>query len=401
MNRSTLLLCLWLASSLRAQEWQQLPDFPGTERDDAASFSHYCKVYVGTGIQVGWSLTNDWWRYDVVQGSWIPVASLPATPRQYCTAQSIDGVGYLFGGLDASAPLNELWAYDTSNDSWTARASLPAIGRYACASFVANGKLYIAGGLIAGGGALNELWEYDPIADTWDQRASIPGVPRHRATATTIWQVSEENGLVIGGADAAYVALDEVWRYVPSSDSWIAAAPLPEARFGASSSFDVETPVVMAGTTNNVDFHAGGYAYNPFFDEWALYPEVLPSGRRGGVMGFSHWCSGLYFMYYGTGLDQDLVRHNDWYSTGFAFGIHEGPLARITVSPNPTIERITINGQQAGEPYVVQDALGRTLIYGVTSSIMDLSIAQLAPGRYSFVVLHSIGRSRAPFIKLP
>lgn len=396
-------LSLWLCTGpwVTAQ-WDQTIDFPGTARDDAAAFSHYCKVYVGTGMEVGWSLTNDWWRYDVIQQSWQEVATLPATPRQYATAQTIDGVGYLFGGLDATAPLSELWAYDTDQDQWNARAPLPADGRYASTSFVANGKLFVVGGLIVGGTALSELWEYDPGTDAWTQRMDLPGVPRHRATATSIWHGSEENGLVIGGADEAYVALDEVWRYEPSTDSWFAAASLPEARFGASSTTFTDRALIVAGTTDNTTFLSNGLLYNSFTDAWDPFGD-LPSGRRGGVMGFSHDCSGYYFAYYGAGLDQDLVRHNDWFRTGYVFGVEEEGATRLALFPNPASDHITLGipASWANASYRLKDGLGRIVLEGPADPAMAIPLTQLPPGRYECIVDNGSSNLRAPLIKLP
>jgi N-acetylneuraminic acid mutarotase len=74
---------LTLATS--AQTWTQLPDFPGTARDDAATFTINDKIYVGTGMEVGWGLTTDWWCFDRATASWTAIAPLPAAPRQYCT----------------------------------------------------------------------------------------------------------------------------------------------------------------------------------------------------------------------------------------------------------------------------------------------------------------------------
>ena len=90
MSRRLLAPLLLAATAVHGQwQWEQLPDFPGTPRDDAAAFSIGCHTYVGTGMQVGWSLTNDWWRYDNWNQLWEAAPALPATPRQYCTAQAI------------------------------------------------------------------------------------------------------------------------------------------------------------------------------------------------------------------------------------------------------------------------------------------------------------------------
>jgi N-acetylneuraminic acid mutarotase len=56
--RPLLPFLLAVGTTLHAEVWQQLPDFPGTARDDAAAFSIDNKIYVGTGMEVGWGLTN-------------------------------------------------------------------------------------------------------------------------------------------------------------------------------------------------------------------------------------------------------------------------------------------------------------------------------------------------------
>ncbi len=124
--RSLLLGSLGLAVVvINAQTWQQLPDFPGTARDDAASFVLHGTIYVGTGFEAGFNLTNDWWRFDPNTDTWTAVASMPTTPRQYCTAFTIADTGFVFGGIDAFGAMSELWAYYPDQDVWEQRASLP------------------------------------------------------------------------------------------------------------------------------------------------------------------------------------------------------------------------------------------------------------------------------------
>src|SRR5690606_26456592 len=96
-------------------------------------------IYVGTGMDVGFQLTNDWYAYDTATDSWESMASLPASARQYCAAFSIDGKGYLVGGIDANGPLSDLWMYDPLTNDWNSMTSLPDQGRYASTAFVHNG----------------------------------------------------------------------------------------------------------------------------------------------------------------------------------------------------------------------------------------------------------------------
>lgn len=401
MKRQLAFASVLTIGALHAQVWQQLADFPGTARDDAASFSHYCKVYVGTGLQVGWTPTSDWWQYDMIQSSWQQVASLPATPRQYSTAYAIDGIGYLFGGLDANAPLNELWAYDTSNDSWSAKAPLPSAGRYACASFEFNARLYIVGGLVAGGTALNELWEYDPATDQWAQRADLPGVARHRATAISpsAWITYP---MVAGGADEAYTALDEVWQYGPG-DTWTQLASLPEARYGMSSSA-VPGAFVIAGAIDNTTFHADGFQYDLGNDAWEpLAAGPLPDGRRGGSMGWSDMCSGWYFSFYGLGLDNTATRRNDWYGTGFAFGLDEINGSMLPLYPDPATDHVNLGFAPADGTAIVTlfDATGKVIRSFPSLTTTTIDIEDLVGGYYTVLLAQQNQQRIGRFVKLP
>lgn len=383
-------------------EWQQLEDFPGTARDDAASFSHYCKVYVGTGMEVGWSLTNDWWRYDVIQGSWLQMASLPASPRQYCTARAINGIGYLFGGLDANGPLNELWAYNTSTDTWSQRASLPAAGRYATASFVTSEKLYVCSGLLEGGTATSELWRFDPVTDQWTQLTNLPGGERHRATAINPGQWSSTNPVVVGGADADYNALADCWAYHAPTDTWEQVSDLPEARYGMSSS-NLPSYLVLAGAVNATTFRANGYLYNSFAGSWTEVPELLPSPRRGGVMGESDDCSGYQIAYYGLGLDESFTRQKDWNRSGYVFNVPEHAFGRLIIQPNPAQDFIafTVTANDQLQVRIVNGAGAQVRSSSDWRANEPLDISMLAPGAYVMHATSDVQVRSARFIKLP
>lgn len=382
-------------------QWQEIGDFPGTARDDAASFSWGCNVYVGTGLEVGWTLTNDWWQYDVVAYTWSPIASLPASPRQYATAQVVQGTGLLFGGLDADGPMNELWAYDIATNTWNARAPLPAAARYACASFAVNGIFHVVGGVIEGGTALNELWAYDPDTDQWTEKTALPGVPRHRAAGTG----NSTHGFVLGGADEDYIALNEAWSYDPVLETWTALPPVPEARFGASASTltDSEQILLFAGVTDNDLFWANGHVYTPWTEGWTAMDGGLPDGRRGGVIGVTMGCPGWFFNVYGLGLDSSFTRRKDMYMSGYGFSIHEQANVPTRVFPNPATTGIHVFSELQGEQVstMIFDALGRTVAAPPVVQGSPISIAALPPGMYQLVLREGDRMGTAAFIKIP
>lgn len=373
-----------------------MTDFPGTARDDAASFGYDCYAYVGTGMQVGWSLTNDWWRYDALGGTWDAIDPLPATPRQYCAAHTTTEGGFLFGGIDASGPLSELWFYSFATGEWSPRASLPAPGRYACSAFGAYNELFVVAGLLANASATNELWEYDIQGDQWIQRASLPGVGRHRCASASGTRV-----YLFGGADDQYVPINEAWEYDRDSDTWAQLASMPEARYSGAAISMGQALVYIGGVDDTGTIVPDGFQYISGTDLWVPWPHDLPGQRRSGILAKVLPCSGYPCYYYGLGYDGS-DRHNDWYALCPGNGLDEFVQEPLVVTPNPASTTLFIAYPNSTLQQVIQlhDEAGRTVasIAGMPSSI---DISSLAPGAY-FISMHSTrAHSHTPFIKLP
>ncbi|MBL7964013.1 MAG: T9SS type A sorting domain-containing protein [Flavobacteriales bacterium] len=390
-----LLLLAFVPWHAHAQLWVQLPDFPGLPRDDAASFALGDRVYVGTGLQVGWVLANDWYVYDTELWTWFPMAALPASPRQYCCTFTIGNTGYLFGGLDASGPLNELWAYDPATDTWTQKASLPAAGRYACASFSDATHGFVATGMRADNLPTNELWRYDPATDSWTQRASLPGPARHRAA-------SAPNGHVIGGADDTFTALTDCWWYQPASDSWSQLyADLPGPRYGAKG-------VNMLGGTL---FVAGGALDQTTFYDTSLlgssttllwtYSTPCPAGtRRGAVL--DRTPSSAINAYFGLGLDGSLTRHNDWWLVTSGTGLADLSPDQFRLHPNPGTDhfQIPLSPAMNGWWIEVSDMQGRSVLLDGAHADSRVDATNWAPGTYMITMIDASGnRSHARWVK--
>jgi hypothetical protein len=381
----------------QAQTWQQLPDFPGTPRDDAASFLIGDHIHVGTGMEVGWGLTNDWWRFNMQDETWEQMASLPASARQYACAFSLDGIGYLFGGLDASGALNELWAYDPQQDLWTARAPLPAEARSACVAGEGFGYGIVATGMLASGMPTNEAWKYHPASDEWEAMAPVPGPARHRAAA-----YAGTGGLVIaGGADQQFNALADVHWYPVffETGDWYPDEPMPAARYGhRGAAFGV----LAGGASETFTLH--GDVWRHFLGSWQTMPTFPPGARRGGVAAGTEDISTSRF-YFGLGLQplgSDYVRMNDWWKLTYATGIVEHSPDALQLHPNPAgdLLYLRVTGAWAGAWVDIVDLTGRPLHTGLPANA-PLDVRGLAPGRYLVHMRHRDGRSlRAPFIKL-
>lgn len=143
-----LVLSLLFSSAGFAQGWQQLPDFPAAGRDDGSAFIIGNKVYGGLGNALGVGPSADLYRFDAGADMWstYTVASLPALGRQYCSAFSWQGYGYVVGGVDASwLATNEVWRYDTLTNSWSQKTSVPD-SLFGAQCFFINNKAYVCGG---------------------------------------------------------------------------------------------------------------------------------------------------------------------------------------------------------------------------------------------------------------
>lgn len=395
-----LIFILTFGQLLHAQTWEQLPSFPGTPRDDAASFVIGDHIYVGTGMEVGWGLTNDWYRFDMISETWSQIASMPATPRQYCTTFTVWDTAYVFGGLDGEGALDELWAYYPEQDQWVQKASLPAEARYAA---VGQDGLYsgvIATGMLASGIPTNDAWKYTPSMNNWEQITAMTGVPRHRAA-------SFQGGggiMVCGGADADFQPLDDCWYYPLAFETgdWYVGPMMPAPRYGHRGA---EFMVVIGGASETFQFHD---------DVWRLSSEepesLVPFEgglRRGGVaVGKSSTTPIVNTIYFGLGIglmDDDFVRYNDWWKLATPVGMDEFSALTFTLFPNPTTDRITLqlSDQWNNATVSIHDALGRTMEQLALPADRMIDLNDLAPGRYEIVISSNDQRTlRAPLIKL-
>lgn len=389
---------LALALDGSAQVWTQLPDFPGTARDDATAFTIDGKVYIGTGMEVGWGLTNDWWCYDPASNAWTAIASMPSTPRQYCSAFTVLDTGYVFGGLDANGALNELWAYHPGTDSWEQRASMPAEARYTC--IAAEGWDYgmVATGMLASGSPTNEAWKYHPGPDAWTPIAPVPGPARHRAASF------RGNGVVvIGGADAAFTALNDVWWYPIwfETGEWYPSNALPAPRYGADGSGG-EVWAILGGASDDTTFHADAWYQDGSF--WSPLPDFPGGPRRGGVsagmQGSSFW---LMDLYYGLGLDGTWQRRKDWWRLEFPVTVPETvSIGHWFIHPDPGTDHFVVDLRHPGEfEIMVVDALGRSVLGRTLRADARIGTVDWSPGTYIVFVTDASGASyRARWIKI-
>lgn len=322
-----------------SQPWSTGPAYPGAARDDAALLSGNDEFFVGTGLAVGWNLTNDFYRFTAgASGNWTQVASLPASPRQYCTTFG-KGSYYLFGGLDADTALRELWSYDPTADQWTQMSSIPALGRYASVGFrlqmAGQDFLFLVGGILADGSTTDEVWRYSIVGDSWSIQNAFPGTARHRAASA----IACGSAIVSGGADNFFNPLNDVWKYNAVSDSWSPLANLPDGRYGGSMVGLGADAIQIGGASSSTNYHDNVWRYNCSQNTWTNYLSPFPSARKGAVMAISTTIPAVFF---GLGITSDGTRHSDWWVNDHTLHIAEVTATSFTTYPNPSSLEVKI-----------------------------------------------------------
>lgn len=209
-------------ANLKAQNWQQFTDFPGSARDDGACFSigsiHYC----GTGRSLDFSCTGDFFAYDSYLETWYPVASLPLwQERQYASAFSYEQHGYVVGGENCNGYYyNSFWKYDPNTNLWNEMPALPAEGRAGCQHFMLGTDFYLIGGRNANG-ILNEVWCFDFTTNTWGQKGNLPFEGCWRGLAFS----NDTSGFLAAGRTNTLNQTGwntQTWSYDKLTDSWSA-----------------------------------------------------------------------------------------------------------------------------------------------------------------------------------
>lgn len=199
------------------QSWMQLQNYPSVGFDDGVAFTIGDRAYVGTGMNSGFSISGSFFAYNATINSWEDIADLPVgEERQYATAISHNGKGYVIGGINsANQELNDIWEYDPVSDLWTEKTSLPGIGRSGSSCFVLSDTIFLVGGKESQIGPLNHVYAYSISNDNWTQMNNMP---------FSMWRgvgfTSQGMGFAGLGQDVQN-AYNQLYRYIPSNDQWL------------------------------------------------------------------------------------------------------------------------------------------------------------------------------------
>jgi hypothetical protein len=136
------------------------------------------------------------------------------------------------------------------------KTGLPDQGRFAATAFTVGDTAYVFGGKQDDLTLTNELWRYIPATDTWTQMTSMPAAARMYAMA---WS-GTSHGIIAGG-ESSNITLPEAMFYRPSTDTWGYVPGYPGAGGWAGCAFTVNDTAYAGLGINGIVPHR---------DLWAL-----------------------------------------------------------------------------------------------------------------------------------
>jgi hypothetical protein len=278
-----------LAVTATSNTWAARPVMPQF-RDHfaigaAANASGQWVVYVLGGTRSDGETGVAGLSYNAVTNTW------SILPNAFLTVASTNGVGkngstfYITGGEDCCDPVdfrtyNTTYAFQASTGTVQQKANMPRATKYGV-SGVINGKLYVLPGYCSGesvdpghcttGGFTRQLYRYDPTSNTWITRAQAPHV--HAAGASAVI----DNKFYVVGNSHRQAYLDV---YDPATNTWKTKASIPtpgDELFGANlnAKFFVISHSFSGGTK--------AYWYNPTTNTWSAR-VAPPNGAAGPIV---------------------------------------------------------------------------------------------------------------------
>jgi N-acetylneuraminic acid mutarotase len=279
------LLTLFLFCKSLSAQWIQVADFEGGERDDLVAFTCGGRAFAGSGMKVGYQVTNDFYEYKPDINQWLEISNLPSVARQYAFSFSFYTYGCVYAGINQTGvDLKDGYLYSPQNNNWISIASYPGNGSKACASATLANYGYAGLGSSDNNTLHNDWWQYNLDSNTWLPRATFPGLERNLAACF------ESNGFiyVIGGIGANNLTLGDVWQYNPQNDSWLALSNMLTQPIGNAANCKVKSSGVMVGgyySTNLYTSHA--ILLDAFNYTWSNLPYIPIDGARKGAKAFS------------------------------------------------------------------------------------------------------------------
>ena len=198
--------------------WTKKADFKGAARAYAVGFAISNRGYIGTGTDG--NRKSDYFSYDPSADVWTQIPSMPGI-RCDAFAFVVNGKAYVGNGRNSGLTSStlalpaDLFMYDPATNAWTVKKSIPGYETFGSSGFSINGKGYVAGGLGLFNGvvasATNKVYEYSPETDSWK---SVINLPIFTAQAAC-FAVDNVGYIGMGTGAVGLTPYKSLWAYKP------------------------------------------------------------------------------------------------------------------------------------------------------------------------------------------
>jgi hypothetical protein len=376
--KNLIILLLIVVCNSFGQSWNKLPDFPGTARDDGSTFTIGNKVYCGTGLQVGWTCTNDFHVFDLTTETWRIIAAMPSiASRQYGVGFSILGKGYVFGGVnDSGTFLNDIWEYNPTTNAWLQKSNMPSVGRSGSVAFVINDIVYLVGGRTLVNNAIPETWMYNPITNSWTQLTNTPINGTWRGVAFTY----NNKGYIGLGRNNLDQNNKQFFEYTPTTNTWSTILGYSHIGRAYTGFAQIGNFGYLFGGADSLGFIDNSFEKIDLSNFSSLLLNPFISIPRKGCIAFV----GNNSFYITTGVST-AARFNETWKASDVVSINEyNKDASVLIFPNPAKNKITITLKDAQLKSVkIFNYLGQEVLF-VESTQSEINISNiLEAGIYS------------------
>jgi hypothetical protein len=219
--------------------WVSRATFPGIAMGEGASFTINNIAYIGTGINpltqnfklnamykyTAAPIANTPYGYDSAYGSWAQIASFPGPARSDAVGFTIGNTGYLGSGLasDGETPLADFYSYNPGANTWTEIDSISngdsTYPRFDAVAFGFDTTAYVLTGTDDYYYYV-DVWRYSPTTNTWIRQHAFPGSQRSGAVSFVHNGLGYiATGYTPGSKWATGTSCYDFWVFTPMSDT--------------------------------------------------------------------------------------------------------------------------------------------------------------------------------------
>jgi N-acetylneuraminic acid mutarotase len=365
--------------------WEQRDSVKGSPRSVCAAFSLEGQGYVVGGVD-DFGFKRKMYSYNQIQNDWDEESSLggpngDGLDRGSANAFSIGLKAYIcLGQGQTNAYFGDLWEYDLATDTWTQKADFAGGPRRQAVAFTIGNFAYVGTGQDVTG-FRNDFYRYDPVNNVWEQMADFAGTPRKQAVGFAMG----DDGYVGTGDDG--VLRNDFWQYNVALNQWFQKANFPgTARSGATGWGTFPTGFIATGEDLTSEYKKDVWEYSYFNNTWIQRSDIPGPGRKNA---FSFVLAGTAFV--GAGYGGEF--YDDFYAYYGILGLEENQThIESVVYPIPAQESVTIEVNDAFEitELFLFDLTGKkcqvSFQWNVHKNSISLDLSQFSDGIYQYVI---------------